>query len=106
MLPWFLFILFLLLSVTLGLLLVRATRRLLQFDELLQIIIDPMRDYQAELEKIATAEGLLTDHPEVIAFHRANMTMLAKIDAAITLLKEEGPPPQEPDVRALPPQVV
>jgi hypothetical protein len=81
----------------------RLTTRLFEFDELLRSIIDPMHDYAEELRKIASAEGLLHDHPEVLAFHRANMQMLARIDAAITSIREVQP--QEPVPQGLPPQV-
>jgi cell fate (sporulation/competence/biofilm development) regulator YlbF (YheA/YmcA/DUF963 family) len=73
------------------LLLVRASRRMLDFDELFQQILTPMQEYSAELKKISTAEGLLHDHPEVLAFHRANMRMLQKMDAAIKIIQEAKP---------------
>lgn len=104
MLPWTLFIITLLIAGGLGALLLRATRRLLEFDELFRVIIDPMQEYQDELSKIAKAEGLLTDHPEVIAFHRANVIMLAKIESALKTLKEGRP--EQTEVKGLPPQVV
>lgn len=79
----------------------RATSRLLEFDELLRTIVDPMQEYAEELRKIATAEGILHDHPEVIAFHRANMKMLRSIDAAIVSLRETQP---QSEPKGLPPQ--
>jgi hypothetical protein len=82
---------------------VRASKRLLQYDELLGLIIDPMQEYRDELSRIATAEGLLHDHPEVVAFHRANMKMLSKIEAAVSSVRENRPQ-QEP--KGLPPKVV
>ncbi len=72
-------------------LLVRASRRLLQFDEIFQMIIEPMQEYSNALRKIASAEGLLHDHPEVVEFHRANMNLLAHIDAAVRAVREERP---------------
>jgi hypothetical protein len=81
----------------------RLVIRLFEFDELLRSIIDPMNDYAEELRKVASAEGLLHDHPEVLAFHRANMQMLARIDAAIASIKEVQP--KEPVPQGLPPQV-
>lgn len=81
----------------------RATKRLFQFDTLFQLIVEPMHEYRSELAKIATAEGLLHDHPEVIAFHRANMIMLEKIDAAIKAVTDGQPQPEKP--KGLPPQV-
>lgn len=84
-------------------LLIRASKRLLQFDSLLQSIVDPLYEYRNELARIATAEGLLHDHPEVLAFHRANMVMLERIEAAIKSVKE-GRPQEKP--KGLPPRVV
>lgn len=82
----------------------RATKRLFEFDTLFQMIVDPMHEYRNELAKIASAEGLLHDHPEVMAFHRANMIMLEKIDAAIKAVQAGQPQPKKPE--GLPPQVV
>lgn len=72
-------------------LLYRATQKLFEFDNIFQRIIDPMKLYREELNKIATAEGLLHDHPEVIAFHRANARMLQNIEAAIAEVIQTRP---------------
>lgn len=103
MFAWILVVILLLVSGVLGYLLVRAARRLLEFDDLMQVIVEPMQEYQEELAKIAQAEGLLTDHPEVISFHRANVIMLAKIRSAIASIQEVRP--QRDEVKGLPPQV-
>jgi hypothetical protein len=101
---WFIIFVLLVISVAEGYLLLRAGRRLLEFDELMEVIFDPMQEYQAELEKITSAEGLLTDHPEVVAFHRANVIMLARINSAITSIGETRPQKKQ-EVKGLPPQV-
>lgn len=103
----FLLIIIFLLLVALGFagfFLVRAAKRLFEYDELMSVIVAPMEEYADELRKIASAEGLLHDHPEVLAFHRANMVMLGKLDEAISSIKESRP--QEPKVKGLPPVVV
>lgn len=101
---WVLVVFLLLIVGALVFLLIRATRRLFEYDELLKFIVGPMQDYAHTLRKIATTEGLLLDNPEVLEFHRANLELLAKIDSAITSIHEARPPEQEP--KGLPPQVV
>lgn len=102
---WGLLVIFALWAGTATFFLIRASKRLLEFDELFQVIIDPMEEYAAALRKITTAEGLLHDHPEVLAFHRANMDLLRKIDLAITSVKENRPLKQE-EPKGNPPEVV
>jgi hypothetical protein len=72
-------------------LLVRATRRLLQFDAVFQMIVEPMQEYSIVLRKLSSGEGLLHDHPEVMEFHRANLFLLTQMDAAIRAVREEHP---------------
>ncbi len=72
-------------------LLVRASKRLLQFDSIFRMIVEPMQIYADELKKITTAEGLLHDHPEVLQFHRTNMNLLTQIDAALAAVRQEHP---------------
>jgi len=88
---WALVVILALLLTTSIFFLVKALRRMLDFDELFQQILEPMQEYSVELKKISTAEGLLHDHPEVLAFHRANMRMLQKMDAAIKIIQEAKP---------------
>lgn len=88
---WVLVVVFAMLLTVETLLLIRASRRMLDFDELFQQILQPMQEYSAELKKISTAEGILHDHPEVLAFHRANMAMLQKMDASIKIIQEAKP---------------
>jgi hypothetical protein len=96
MMGWILAAIFFVLLVAVSVLLLRATTRLLQFDEVLGAIVSPMENYAEKLRKIGKAEGLLHDHPEVVAFHRANMEMLAALEGAIVAVKEGQPPQIEP----------
>ena len=103
---WALAVFLFLYSVGSTFLLVRAARRVLQFDAVFQTIIDPMQLYADTLRRITTAEGLLHDHPEVLAFHKANMELLFQIDRALEAVKQ-GRPQQEKRPKHLPrPEVV
>lgn len=72
-------------------LLYRATTRLLQFDTIFQMVIEPMQEYSIALRKLSSGEGLLHDHPEVMEFHKANVNLLYQIDAAVRAIREERP---------------
>ena len=78
----------------------RATVRLLQFDTIFQMIIEPMQEYAQVLRKLTSGEGLLHDHPEVLEFHKANVNLLRQIDAAVKAVREERP--EEKKRRQLP----
>ena len=93
---WFLAVFLFLYSVGSTLLLVRAARRVLQFDELFETITDPMQLYADTLRRITQAEGLLHDHPEVMAFHKANMTLLLQMDDALESIKRGRPEKKRP----------
>lgn len=58
-----------------GYLLYRGATRLLQFDELFQRVAMTLEDYSEDLVRMTSADidGILTDHPEVKAFHLRNM---------------------------------
>lgn len=101
---WFLAAFFFVLFFGTAFLLVRATKRLLQFDEFFQSILIPMQEYRDGLRRIATAEGILHDHPEVIAFHRANMQMLQVIEKTLETIKQGKP--EEPKQLSNPPRFV
>jgi hypothetical protein len=66
---------FVLVSLAEGLLLFRAARRLLQFDDLFQDTAEVLDGYSSDLAEMSSADldGILVDHPEVIAFHKRNM---------------------------------
>lgn len=93
---WFFAVLFALLFSGSTFLLVRATRRLLEFDRLFEAIVDPMQAYADTLRRITTAEGILHDHPEVIAFHKANMEILFHMDRAIASIRSGRPEKKRP----------
>lgn len=61
-------------------LLVRAAKRLLQFDELFQRTWVVLSDYAIDLTDL-TKGDLLLDNPEVIKFHKRNMNALAEISS-------------------------
>lgn len=88
---WVLATLFFLLLCGAGFLLVRASKRLLEFDELLGTIVGPMQEYSNALRKLTSSEGLLHDHPEVVSFHRANVELLRLIDENISAIKAGRP---------------
>lgn len=87
----FLTIVFALAAIGEGFLLVRASKRLLQFDELFNLILEPMRSYSDVLRRVTKSEGILHDHPEVLDFHRANMELLQRIDQAVISIQEARP---------------
>jgi hypothetical protein len=75
-------------------LLVRATRRLLQFDDIFGEIVGSLTGYADDLRKMSSG-GVLLDHPEVTKFHNRNLKTLKALDAAVK--KVEGiRPPAEP----------
>ncbi len=76
-------------------LLVRASKRLLEFDELLRVMVDPMQEYADALRKLVSSEGLLHDHPEVVAFHRANLELMRLLDENISAIKAGRPTKKE-----------
>ncbi len=76
-------------------LLVRASKRLLEFDSLFQVTVGPMQEYADELRRIATSEGLLNDHPDVIKFHQANIRLMQMMDENIAAIKAGRPQKKE-----------
>lgn len=82
-----LFVIFVLLLLS-TFLLWKSTKRLLEFDDMFQRIIQPMSEYSETLSRITSAEGILHDHPEVVEFHRANVKLLAEINGSINSVKE------------------
>lgn len=80
----------LLLSGALVFLLIRATRRLLEFDELWQQILPVLLGYADDLRKMLSLD-LLTDNPEVVAFHKRNLRMLSEIDEIAKSVRSVAP---------------
>jgi hypothetical protein len=92
------------LNVGLAFLLVRIGRRLLQFDEALAILTEPMQDYAEYLKKVMDAEGVLHDSPEIVAFHKANRNALKLIEGVIQ--ESFADRPKKPRLSKLPRPVV
>lgn len=95
MLPWILCGVLLLLLIAVGWALLRAAKRLLEFDSIFQMIVEPMEEHSEVMKKIVSAEGLLHDHPEVLAFHKANVELIKKIEFAVISVRESRPPKQK-----------
>lgn len=68
-----------------SILLVRASRRLLQFDDLFQDLVAVLEEYSADLTKMVSADldGVMVDHPEVIAFHQRNMRARRAVQSSL-----------------------
>ncbi len=73
-------VILLLISILEGILLARAAKRLLQFDEILQEITPELESYAEDLQQFVKGEILL-DHPEVAAFHRRNLRALHTVES-------------------------
>ena len=99
---WLLVLLLLVVAIGLGFLLARATRRLIQYDDIFQGILPVFESYAADLERMSSGhlDGILVDHPEVLNFHRRNR--LAKqqfesiVDSVTKLVPERKRPPELP----------
>ena len=66
-------------NIVLGVLLRRAARRLIQFDTLLGDSVDVLDRHRLALVE-TTSKGLLTDHPEVLQFHKANTNAIRELE--------------------------
>ena len=97
-----LFVLSVLVNVGMGVLLVRAARRLLEFDSIWQQIMPVLFEYSEDLRKMLSLD-LLTDNPEVVAFHKRNMRTLNELDNITKAVRSVAPqrsrtPLPRPDV--------
>jgi hypothetical protein len=72
-------------------LLVRAARRLLEFDAVWQQIMPVLFGYAEDLRKMLSLD-LLTDNPEVIAFHKRNVRALTELDEVVKSVRGVAPP--------------
>lgn len=74
-------------------LLFRASRRLLQFDDLFQQTVGVLDSYSSDLGRMSSADldGILVDHPEVTAFHKRNMSARRDIQGALEMLTAVSP---------------
>lgn len=71
-------------------LLVRAARRLLEFDAIWTQILPVLFEYAEDLRKMLSAD-LLTDNPEVVAFHRRNQRTLFELDEITKTVRKVAP---------------
>jgi hypothetical protein len=85
-------------------LLVRAARRLLQFDEIFSGILPVLTDYSVDLARM-TKGDLLLDNPEVLKFHKRNMNALANIEMITKEITEVAPPRPKRDTKLPAPDV-
>lgn len=78
-------------------LLVRAAKRLLEYDAIFTRIAPALDEYAADLRKTLSS-GILVDNPEVLTFHKRNVSFLAHVESITTAVKENRPPspPQDP----------
>ncbi len=92
---WAFLTLSVLINVGMGLLLFRATRRLLQFDDIWRSILPELQSYTIDLKKMASGD-VLQDHPEVVKFHRRNLRALKALESIVDSIVNEQPavPPQ------------
>lgn len=81
----FLLATFVVISLVEGALLVRASKRLLQFDEVLQGIVPVLDSYSEDLKRMSSAEmdGILVDHPEVLTLHKRNQAHKKAIESVV-----------------------
>ena len=63
-------------------LLTRAAKRLLQFDDIMQAIFPVMGEYSADLKRMSSGD-LLIDSPEVAEFHRRNLQALKEVESIV-----------------------
>lgn len=70
--------------------LIRMSKRLIQFDIIFERIGPVLAEYSMDLTKM-TNSGLLIDHPEVRTFHRRNIEALQSLKD-ITLEVTDGKP--------------
>lgn len=72
-------------------LLVRAARRLLEFDSVWQQIMPVLFGYAEDLRRMLSLD-LLTDNPEVVAFHKRNLKVLNELDEVTKSVRAVAPP--------------
>jgi predicted TIM-barrel enzyme len=77
-----------------GALLFRASKRLLQFDDVFQMILPVLEDYAADLKKMSSGnlDGVLVDNPEVLAFHKTNQAHKVAIESIVDSVTKMNPP--------------
>lgn len=91
---WLILIASLLLNFASVLLLVRASRRLLQFDSIWQQIMPVLFGYSEDLRRMVSTD-LLVDNPEVVAFHKRNVRLLLELDEITRAVQATAPPKEK-----------
>lgn len=78
-------------------LLFRASRRLLQYDDIFQNILPVLEEYDQDLVEMTSADldGILADHPEVRAFHVRNMAARRAIESIVDSVTKLAPERKE-----------
>lgn len=105
---WLVIIFFLVLLICLLVsLLVRASRRLLQFDDLLQETLHVLDRYSDDLLKMTSGniDGTLVDNPEVMGFHARNVRTRLEIQGAVDAISTVSPRRRNVDVNLPRPDV-
>lgn len=77
-------------NLALGYFLLRAIKRLLQFDMIWEQIMPVLFTYAEDLRKMLSAD-LLTDNPEVLAFHKRNVRALLELDEITRIVQTTTP---------------
>lgn len=77
----------------LGRLLYRATQRLLQFDDIFQSIHPVLSEYSDDLKRMSSGDldGILVDHPEILAFHRRNLAARVAVESIVDSVTKTRP---------------
>lgn len=89
------------LNFAMGRLLVRASRRLIQFDDVFQGIMPVLEQYSDDLARMSSADldGILVDHPEILAFHRRNLVAKTAIESIVDSVSRMTPKrPKAPEL--------
>ncbi len=79
-------------------LLVRAAKRLIEFDAIFTVIVPALDEYTADLKKTLTS-GILLDNPDVLTFHKRNVSFMKHVESITAAVKEKRPvsPPADPE---------
>jgi len=92
-------------SVGVTFLLLRALKRLLQFDSIFEAVYPTLVDYAIDLKRLVSREGVLLDHPEVQNFHRRNLKALLDVEHIASSIIETRPKAPRPKSKLPKPDV-
>lgn len=81
-----LFSLLIVVCVVLAEMLIKASKRLLQFDEIFSNCVDILTDYHNDLSQIVKSDmtGLLASSNEVASLHKRNMQAIVELDYIVS----------------------